>query len=286
VTAADLPATATPTAPAPDRPRPGARRRLAGRWALAGVLAVALPAVLLVVWWYASAGSLNPYYPPLRSIYRTLGPTWLHGRVRHDILPSLGRLAAGWGLAVVLGVALGVLVGSSRRVRAFCEPVLEFLRAIPPPILVPVFILVTGIGNTMKILVIVSGCLWPVLLNTVEGVRATDEVLADTCRSYGITGPARLWHLVIRSASPQIVTGMRQALSIGIILMVISEMTAASNGLGFTVVQFQRSFELTAMWTGILVLGVLGVLLAGLMRLFERRALRWYFGLRQSQRDR
>jgi ABC-type nitrate/sulfonate/bicarbonate transport system permease component len=288
VTAADLPASAVPATPTPDR-GPTRGRRGGGitlRWAVAGGLAVALPVVLVIVWWYASASSLNPYYPPLKNIYEAFGPTWLHGRVVHDILPSLARLAVGWGLAVLLGVALGVPVGSSRRVRAFCEPVLEFLRAIPPPILVPVFILVTGIGNTMKILVIVSGCVWPVLLNTVEGVRATDEVLADTCRSYGITGPARLWHLVIRSASPQIVTGMRQALSIGIILMVISEMTAASNGLGFTVVQFQRSFELTAMWTGIVVLGVLGVLLAGLMRLFERYALRWYFGVRQSQRDR
>ena len=110
--------------------------------------------------------------------------------------------------------------------------------------LVPIFILIAGIGNTMKVLVIVSGCLWPILLNTVEGVRGRDEVLSDTCRAYGIRGPARLRHLVLRSASPQIVTGMRQALSIGIILMVISEMFAATSGLGFTIVQFQRGFAI------------------------------------------
>ena len=132
---------------------------------------------------------------------------------------------------------------------------LEFLRAIPPPVLVPIFILITGIGTTMKVLVIVSGCIWPILLNTVEGVRARDEVLEDTCRVYGIRGPARLRHLVLRSASPQIVTGMRQALSIGIILMVISEMFAASSGLGFTIIQFQRGFAIPEMWSGILLLG-------------------------------
>jgi ABC-type nitrate/sulfonate/bicarbonate transport system permease component len=250
------------------------------------VLAVALPFALLALWWVLSAGSTTYYLPPLREILAAFGGVWLGPRMVHDVLPSVLRLAVGYLLAVGLGVGLGVLVGSFRRVRACCEPVLEFLRAIPPPVLVPVFMLVAGIGNTMKVLVIVSGCLWPVLLNTVEGVRAVDDVLTETCRSYRIGGLARLWHLVIRSASPQIVTGMRQALSVGIILMVISEMFAASNGLGFTVIQFQRGFEITEMWTGILLLGILGVTLALLMRLFERRALRWYHGLRQAQRGR
>ncbi len=137
----------------------------------------------------------------------------------------------------------------------------------------------------MKILVIVSGCIWPILLNTVEGVRAVDEVLIDTCRSYGIVGPARLWHLVLRSASPQIVTGMRQSLSIGIILMVISEMFAASNGLGFTIVQFQRTFAIPEMWSGVLLLGLLGFVLSLLFRLAESRFLAWYQGLRRVQRN-
>ena len=111
-----------------------------------------------------------------------------------------------------------------------------------------------------------------------------DEVLGDTCRCYGIHGRARVWHLVVRSASPQIVTGMRQSLSVGIILMVISEMFAASNGLGFTIIQFQRSFAITEMWSGILLLGLLGFALALLMRAFERRVLYWYYGLRRAQR--
>lgn len=248
------------------------------------VVALALPAGLLALWWVLSADSQSYYLPPLQRILSAFTGVWWSRRLLDDVLPSLVRLSIGYLLAVALGVALGVLIGSFRRVRAFCEPVLEFLRAIPPPVLVPVFILVAGIGHTMKVLVIVSGCLWPILLNTVEGVRAVDGVLAETCRSYRISGPARLWHLVIRSASPQIVTGMRQALSIGIILMVISEMFAASNGLGFTIIQFKQSFAITEMWTGILLLGLLGFVLALLMRMFERRALSWYFGLRQAQR--
>jgi ABC-type nitrate/sulfonate/bicarbonate transport system permease component len=136
----------------------------------------------------------------------------------------------------------------------------------------------------MKVVVIAAGCVWPVLLNTVEGVRAVDPVMAETARSYRITGVARIRDLVLRSASPQIFAGLRQALSIGIILMVISEMFAASNGLGFTIVQFQRGFAIPDMWTGILVLGLLGFVLSVLFHLVERRVLGWYHGLRASTR--
>ncbi|MFJ4974286.1 ABC transporter permease [Streptomyces coeruleorubidus] len=248
------------------------------------VFAVALPALLVTVWWVASAGSTDVYWPPLRTILEAFPDVWTAERLRGDVLPSVLRLAGGYALAAVVGVALGTVIGSYRRVRAVCEPVLEFLRAVPPPVLVPVIMLFAGIGDTMKVMVIAAGCVWPVLLNTVEGVRAVDPVMAETARSYGITGVSRLRKLVLRSASPQIFAGLRQALSIGIILMVISEMFAASNGLGFTIVQFQRGFAIPDMWTGILVLGLLGFLLSVVFQWVERRALGWYHGLRASAR--
>ncbi len=248
------------------------------------LLALGLPVVLATVWWFASAGSTDVYWPPLRTILETGREVWTAGRITTDVVPSVTRLLAGFTAAGVLGVALGVVIGTFPRVRAVMEPVLEFLRAVPPPVLVPVIMLFAGIGDTMKVVVIVSGCVWPVLLNTVEGVRAVDGVLAETARSYGVGGVARLRHLVLPSASPQIFAGLRQALSIGVILMVISEMFAASNGLGFAVVQFQRSFAIPEMWSGILLLGLLGVLLALVFRAVERRALAWYHGLRRSRR--
>ena len=248
------------------------------------LLAAGLPLALLALWWMASADSQSFYLPPLRQILEAFADVWLGPRLVDDVLPSLARLLAGLAVAAVAGVALGVVVGASPRLRAALEPVLEFLRAIPPPVLVPIFILVAGIGTTMKVLVIVSGCLWPILLNTVEGVRARDEVLEDTCRAYGIRGAARLRHLVLRAASPQIVTGLRQALAIGIILMVISEMFAASSGLGFTIIQFQRGFAIPEMWSGILLLGLLGVVLSLGFRGLERWVLGWYHGLRRAQR--
>ncbi|MEU6373060.1 ABC transporter permease subunit [Streptomyces sp. NPDC046909] len=245
---------------------------------------LALPLLLLAGWWFASDGSTNVFWPPLRTTLKTFPDVWTGQRLKDDVLPSLIRLLAGYAIAAAVGVALGTVIGSYRRVRAVCEPVLEFLRAVPPPVLVPVIMLFAGIDDTMKIVVIASGCVWPILLNTVEGVRAVDSVMAETARSYGITGLARLKDVVLRSASPQIFAGLRQALSIGIILMVISEMFAASDGLGFTVVQFQRSFAIPEMWTGILVLGLLGFLLSVVFQLVERRVLGWYHGLRASTR--
>ena len=248
------------------------------------LLVLALPAVLVAVWWLATRDSTNFYVPPLSKILKAFGDTWFGDRMVTDVLPSLGRLALGYAVALLVGVALGVLIGLHWTVRAVLEPVLELLRAIPPPLLVPILMLFAGIGDGMKILVIVSGCVWPVLLNTVEGVRAIDSVLIDTCRGYRIGGRRRLWHLVLRSASPQIMTGARQALSIGIILMVISELYAASSGLGFSIVQFQRGFEIPEMWSGILLLGLIGVVLSLLFRLAERRILAWYHGVSDAVR--
>jgi ABC-type nitrate/sulfonate/bicarbonate transport system permease component len=248
------------------------------------LLALGLPVLLVAGWWVATANSTSFFWPPLSRILGVFPDTWFTGRFTADVVPSLLRLAAGYLLALAVGVALGTAVGSSRRLRAVLEPVLEFLRAIPPPVLVPIIILFAGIGDGMKVLVIVSGCVWPVLLNTIEGVRGLDEVLRDTASCYRLGRRSRFLHLTLRGASPQIAAGARQALSIGIILMVISEMFAASNGLGFTIVQFQRSFAIPQMWSGIILLGLIGVVLAMLFRLVESRALAWYTGLRRSQR--
>jgi ABC-type nitrate/sulfonate/bicarbonate transport system permease component len=147
-------------------------------------------------------------------------------------------------------------------------------------VLVPVIALFAGYtGSAAKVITIALGCLWPILLNTVEGVRALDEVQLDTARSYRLSRG-----VVLRGASPQVATGARQALSIGVILMVISELFGADRGLGAAIVQFQRGFAIPQMWTGIILLGLLGVVLSGLFRLVEHTSLAWYRGLRQSER--
>jgi ABC-type nitrate/sulfonate/bicarbonate transport system permease component len=248
-------------------------------------LTFGLPIILLAAWWFASADSTDFFFPPLSEILTALKEEWFGPRLLDDVVPSVLRLLAGYAVAIVIAVSLGVLIGTSRTVRGMLEPVLEFFRAIPPPVLVPIFILLFGIGDGMKVIVIAFGCMWPILLNTVEGVRAVDSVLSDTARVYRITGGSRLRKLVLPSASPQIYAGLRQGLSVAIILMVISELFAASNGLGFAVVQAQRSFAIPETWAGMLMLGLLGFLLAMLFKVVENRQLAWYHGLRRAQRS-
>lgn len=250
------------------------------------LLALGLPVVLVTVWWLVSAGSTSFFWPPLATIVQAFPETWTADPILHDVLPSLARLAVGYLIALVAGVAAGVAIGSSRTLRELCEPALEFFRAIPPPVLIPVIALFAGYtGWTAKVVTIALGCLWPILLNTVEGVRSVDEVLRDTARSYRLGRMTTLRHVVLRGASPRIVTGARQALSIGVILMVISELFGANRGLGAAIVQFQRSFAIPQMWTGIILLGLIGVALSGLFRLVEHRTMAWYRGLRQAERE-
>lgn len=253
------------------------------RFARVGLEVVTLPIALIALWWWASAALQTYYLPTPATVARTFDDVWFGSRMVDDVLPSVARLLGGFGLACVLGIGLGTAIGLSVRLRALVEPVLEFLRAIPPPVMVPLLILLAGIGNVMKVLVIVSGCVWPILLNTVEGVRAVDPVLQDTCRCYRIGRFARLRHLVLRAASPQIMTGVRLALPVAIILMVISEMFASSSGLGFTIRQFQEGFDIPEMWTGIVLLGMLGIVLAATYWLVERRVLSWYHGTRPTR---
>lgn len=246
---------------------------------------VALPIILIAAWWFISADNTSPFWPSLETIVKAFPTTWTSDRIMADIVPSLARLALGYGLALLVGIALGTVIGLNRTVRALLEPALEFLRAIPPPVLIPIVALFVGYsGWTGKVVAIALGCLWPILLNTVEGVRGLDEVLVDTARSYRFRKPTYFYQVVLRGSSPQVTTGARQALSLGVIMMVISELFAADNGLGAAIVQAQRSFAIPQMWTGIILLGVIGFLLSIIFRIVEYRALAWYRGLRRSER--
>ncbi|WP_372697394.1 ABC transporter permease [Arthrobacter sp. JSM 101049] len=244
---------------------------------------LALPVLLVAWWWIGTSGEPNFFVPTPAQLVDIFGPTWFEGRIGTDVVPSIGRLVAGVVLAIVLGIVLGLLVGLSRTLRGLTEPVFEFFRALPPPVLIPVLMLLIGVNDSMKIAVIVSGAIWPVLLNTIEGVRSIDPVQNETTRSYGISGLARIRYQVLPSAMPVIMAGIRQCLSIGLILMVISEMFASDSGLGFTIVQFQRSFAIPQMWSGILVLGLIGVVMSFIFQWAERRVLRWYHGLKEVE---
>jgi ABC-type nitrate/sulfonate/bicarbonate transport system permease component len=252
-------------------------RRYAGT-----ALEITVPLALLALWAVWSAGSDTFYFPPLTKILETFGDTWVFERVGSDVLPSLQRLAMGYVIAVVAAVAIGIPLGLSRVARRATSPIVEFLRAIPPPALLPFAVVVLGVGNAGKVFLIAFVCLWPVLLNTIDGVTGIDPTLNETARSYGIRGRERLRSIVLPAAAPQIFAGMRTSLSLALILMVISEMVASTNGIGFFVLQSQRSFAIPEMWSGILLLGLLGYALNVAFVLVERRVLAWHRGARAS----
>jgi ABC-type nitrate/sulfonate/bicarbonate transport system permease component len=240
---------------------------------------VTLPLLVLAGWGAWSSRADSFFFPPLLDILRTFRETWLFARLGSDVLPSLERMALGYGLAVAAGVGAGVLVSSSAVVRGLADPILEFLRALPSPMLIPIAILVLGIGPAMKVLVIAAGCVWPVLLNTVDGVRGLDPVASETCAAYGLRPADRLRLVLLPAAGPRIAAGLRTALSLALILMVISEMQASTDGIGFFVIRSQREFAIPEMWSGILLLGLLGYGLNAAFGLAERAALGWHRAL-------
>jgi ABC-type nitrate/sulfonate/bicarbonate transport system permease component len=249
------------------------------RW-LYVLVEITVPVAVFALIWVWSAGSDVYYYPPLQDVLNTFKDTWLFERFGSDVAPSMVRLFIGYFIAVGVGVACGVALGLSPVVRRVAAPIVEFLRAIPAPALLPFALLVLGVGNSSKIFVIAFVCLWPILLNAIDGVSSVDPTLVDTGRVYRIPARDRLRSVVLPAAAPQIFAGMRTSLSLALILMVISEMVASSNGIGYFVLQSQRSFAIPEMWSGIILLGILGYLFNAVFLLLERRALAWHRGAR------
>lgn len=252
------------------------------RRVIALVLEVTVPLALLALWALWSAGSDTYYFPPLTDILEAFADTWVFERVGSDVVPSMVRMGAGYAIACLVGVGVGLALGQSRALRRAGSGVIEFMRAIPPPALLPFGILVLGVGTSMKIFIIAFVCVWPVLLNTVDGITGVDPTLRETARAYSLGRLDRIRLVLLPAASPQIFAGMRTSLSLALILMVISEMVASTNGIGYFVLQSQRSFAITEMWSGILLLGILGYVLNAAFLLVERRVLRWHREARGS----
>lgn len=238
-----------------------------------------LPVTLFALWWFTSADSTSPYFVSLRSILDAFDSVWLFDGIQRDVVPSLLNLAAGLAIATAVGVGAGLLLGLVRPLADAVGPVVEFLRAIPGVALLPLGLLLLGIGPRMQIAMIAYGTLWPILLNTIDGVRSIDPTVRDVARSFQIPLSLRLRAIVLPAACPQMITGMRTSLSIGIAIIVFSEMVASTEGIGFVILQAQRSFSLPEMWSGILLLGVLGYLLNIGFRAVERLVLGWHRGM-------
>jgi len=241
------------------------------------------PVLLVAIWWFASADSASFYFPALSTIAVEFKRLWLFAQVPTEIWPSLQRLLIGFVLAVVAGISLGLILGLQTRLERALRPLIEFLRATPGVALLPIMMLLFGIGTTMKVSIIVLVTVWPILLNTIDGVRSTDPVLRDVATTYHVSFAHRIRYIVLPNAAPQIFAGARTALAIGMVAMVISEMVGTPGGIGYFILNAQRAFDIPAMWTGIIALGILGYLLNKLFGVLERRILAWHYGMMAHQ---
>ncbi len=198
--------------------------------------------------------------------------------ITEDLLPSLWRFTRGWWLAVATGIGLGLLLGLVPVARAFVNPLIQFGRAIPPPLVLGAFLILFGTSDAPKVFLIAFGSVWPVLFNTMAATAAVHPAAIETARAFGKSRSTIIRRVTLPSISPQIVAGMKVSLSIGLILMVLTEFVGASNGLGFALIRALRSFDLVDMWASLLVLAILGLTMNVVLLLAERRALAWHRG--------
>jgi ABC-type nitrate/sulfonate/bicarbonate transport system permease component len=244
---------------------------------------IAVPIAILVAWQLWTATADDPNFPRLSTILVEFKDLWLFSDFGTHVVPSLKRILLGFGIATVLGVGLGIPLGLSRWTRAFAMPHVEYWRAMPPPALLPIsIVLLHSIGDVQKVGLIAFFCLFPILLNTMDGVRAIDPTLIETARSFSIPRWERIRRLVVPGAMPQIAAGMRTSLSLAVIIMVVAEYFSSTSGVGYVLLISKNTFQLGPMWAAIVLIGVIGYVLNLAYMLAERRMLAWHRGWRAA----
>lgn len=246
------------------------------RVAIQSGIAIVLPIVLVVVWWLASAGSESFYFPPLEDIWGVFTELWVFDLVPVHVVPSLQAILLGLAISIVLGIGTGILLGLSPFLSNMASPVLQFLRYLPTVALLPLAIQLFGIGIGMHVLIIVLGALWPILLNTMDGVRGINPSYRDVARSTRIRRIDWIFRIVLPAASPQIFAGIRASLAVAVVLMVASELLGSYAGIGFFILESQRQFSIPEMWSGMILLGVIGYLLNVTFAIVEHFTLAWH----------
>lgn len=232
---------------------------------------------LLALWEAAPRLNLTDrtFLPPFTEVVRAWWELLGDGELLEDAQASIGRALAGFALAVVIAVPLGLLVGWYRPVAEFLSPLLEIFRNTAALALLPVFVLLLGIGETSKVSILLYACTWPVLLNTISAVRTVDPTLLRLAASLDLS-PLRTFQKVILPASvPVIFTGIRLAGATAILVLVAAEMIGAKAGLGFLVNNSQLNFAIPQMYAGIVTISVIGVAFNQLLVALERRFTSW-----------
>ena len=246
---------------------------------------VAIPFVLVLVWEGLSrAGMINPMLLP--SPWHVF-LRWLKyletGELLHDAASSLYRIVVGFLIGTALALPLGLAMGVSKTAYAFLNPVLQVLRPIPPIAYIPLAILWFGLGNPPAFFLISLGAFFPVLMNTVAGVRSVDAIYIRAARNLGSDGRSLFLRVILPAATPHIMTGIRVGFGVAFIVVIVAEMIAVNNGLGYRILEAREYFWSDKIIAGMITIGLVGLAIdSGLSRLSDY-LLRWHRGLESAR---
>jgi NitT/TauT family transport system permease protein len=215
------------------------------------------------------------FLPPLSEVLRTGLELLRNGQLINHVQASLSRSLVGFGLAILYAVPLGLAIGWYRPFSNVVSPLLEAFRNTAALALLPVFILILGIGEASKIALVVYSCSFPILLNTIAGVKSVDPLLIKSARTMGLS-PFRLFHKVILPAAiPTVFVGIRLAGAYSLLVLVAAEMIGAKAGLGYLIIYAQYNFQIPNMYVGILSLTVFGLTFNQILQQIEKHFTRW-----------
>jgi NitT/TauT family transport system permease protein len=259
-----------------------------------------VPVVLLIVWEaLTQSGFINPqilpapsqvllrwidYLKPLEQ-YDPANMSYLawffSGELPHDALASIIRVVGGFGIGAGLALPLGLLMGGSARFYQLMNPLVQLLRPIPPIAYIPLAILWFGLGNPPAFFLISLGAFFPVLMNTISGVRTVDEIYIRAARNLGASGATLFLRIILPAATPHILTGLRVGIGVAFIVVIVAEMIAVNNGLGFRILEAREFMWSDKIIAGMITIGLLGLAIDTGMDRINRYLLRWHRGLDQ-----
>lgn len=243
--------------------------RLGGRWVS--------PILLLLLWELGSRVGLIPErtLAAPSAVLGTLLEMVVSGELPSNLLVSFGRVAVGLIIGVGLGIGLGLVSGLSRTGELAVDPLMQIKRTIPALALTPLFIVWFGIGETPKVALIAFGTIFPVYLNLYSGIRSVDPRLLEAARSFGLSRWDQVWHVILPAALPQLLVGLRYALSVSILVLVVAEQINASAGLGYLINNARDFMRTDIIVVCLMVYAILGLGADWLVRAIETRALIW-----------
>lgn len=233
--------------------------------------------LLLICWELAGRYLLTNrlFFAPPSEVLLAAHRLWVTGELQTHVMTSFTELLVGLILAIVIGVVIGILQGVSVRVRDYTEIYVTILFATPLVAIAPLLILWMGIGIESKIVVVLLTAVFPIIINTAAGIRATDSVLIEVARSFCATNSQIITKVLLPSSLPFVLAGVRLAVGRGIVGVVVGELFGSQAGLGNLIQTAGQTFDVPALFVGVFTLAGAGVLLTELARFAEMRALRW-----------